>query len=73
MRPVYTLLYESFVLSWLKIRTVDAAMKQFKFSWNAVYDIITRAVKRDLVRIEKPLSARHMNVDEVAFKKDSVI
>lgn len=44
-------------------------MKQLKFSWNAVYDIITRAVKRGLARIEKPLSARHMNVDEVAFKK----
>lgn len=65
----YTLLFESFVLSWLKIRAVDAAMKQLKFGWNAVYDIITRAVKRDLTRIEKSLSARHMNVDEVAFKK----
>lgn len=30
---------------------------------------MTRAVKRGFVRIKKPLSARHMNVDEVAFKK----
>ncbi len=30
---------------------------------------MTRTVKRGLVRIKKPLSARHMNVDEVAFKK----
>ena len=30
---------------------------------------MTRAVKRGLARIKKPLSARHMNVDEVAFKK----
>lgn len=30
---------------------------------------MTRAVKRGLARIKKPLAARHMNVDEVAFKK----
>ena len=40
-----------------------------KLSWNAVDGIMTRAVKRGLARIKKPLSARHMNVDEVAFKK----
>lgn len=65
----YTLLFESFVLSWLKISTVDAVRKQLKLSWNAVDGIMTRTVKRGLVRIKKPLSARHMNVDEVAFKK----
>ena len=32
----YTLLFESFVLSWLKISTVDAVRKQLKLSWNAV-------------------------------------
>lgn len=65
----YTLLFESFVLSWLKISTVDAVRKQLKLSWNAVDGIMTRAVRRGLARIKKPLSARHMNVDEVAFKK----
>ncbi|EFA4493747.1 ISL3 family transposase [Escherichia coli] len=65
----YTLLFESFVLSWLKISTVDAVRKQLKLSWNAVDGIMTRAVKRALVWIKKPLSARHMNVNEVAFKK----
>ncbi|ECH9979757.1 ISL3 family transposase [Salmonella enterica subsp. enterica serovar Heidelberg] len=65
----YTLLFESFVLTWLKISTVDAVRKQLKLSWNAVDGIMTRAVKRGLGRIKKPLSARHMNVDEVAFKK----
>ncbi|HDV7534141.1 TPA: ISL3-like element ISEc53 family transposase, partial [Escherichia coli] len=65
----YTLLFESFVLSWLKISTVDAVRKQLKLSWNAVDGIMTRAVKRGLSRIKKPLSVRHMNVDEVAFKK----
>jgi len=29
----YTLLFESFVLSWLKISTVDAVRKQLKLSW----------------------------------------
>ncbi len=68
-RSRYTLLFESFVLSWLKISTVDAVRKQLKLSWNAVDEIMTRAVKRGLARIKKRLSARHMNVDEVAFKK----
>lgn len=30
---------------------------------------MTSAVKCGLSRIKKPLSARHINVDEVAFKK----
>lgn len=65
----YTLLFEAFVISWLKISTIDAVRKQLKLSWNAVDGIMMRAVKRGLKRIKKPLSARHMNVDEVAFKK----
>lgn len=65
----YTLLFESFVLSWLKISTVDTVRKQLHLSWNAVDGIMMRAVKRGLARIKKPLAARHMNVDEVAFKK----
>lgn len=65
----YAMLFESFVLSWPKISTVDAVRKQLKLSWNAVDGIMTRAVKRGLSRLKKPLSPRHMNVDEVAFKK----
>lgn len=65
----YTLLFGSFVLSWLKISTVDAVRKQLQLNWNAVDGIMTRAVKCGLARIKKLLSARHMNVDEVAFKK----
>lgn len=65
----YTLLFESFVLACLKISTVDPVRKQLKLSCNAVDGIMTRAVKRGLARIKKPLSAQHMNVDEVAFKK----
>lgn len=57
----------------LKISTVDAVRKQLKLSWNAVDGIMTRAVKRGLGRIKKPLSARHMNVDEVAFKRGTSI
>ena len=65
----YSLLFELFVLSWIKISTVDAVRKQLKISWNAVDGIMTRVVKRGLSRMKKPLLARHMNVDEVAFKK----
>ncbi|KKF38170.1 hypothetical protein SY86_01355 [Erwinia tracheiphila] len=64
-------MFGSFVLSWLKISTVDAVRKQLQLqlNWNAVDGIMTRAVKCGLARIKKLLSARHMNVDEVAFKK----
>lgn len=46
----YTLLFEVFVLSWLKISTVDAVRKKLKLSWNAVDNIMRRAVKRGLAR-----------------------
>lgn len=65
----YSLLFELFVLLWLKINTVDAVRKQLKISWNAVDGIMTRVVKRGLSRMKKLLLARHINVDEVAFKK----
>ncbi|AHF73007.1 transposase ISSoEn4, ISL3 family [Candidatus Sodalis pierantonius str. SOPE] len=65
----YTLLFEAFVLSWLKVSTVDAVRKQLKLSWNAVEGIMMRAVKRGLARIKQPLSARYLCVDEVGFKK----
>lgn len=65
----YTLLFEAFVISWLKISTVDSVRRQLKLSWNAVDNIMQRAVKRGLARRKKPQSARHMCVDEVAFKK----
>lgn len=65
----YTLLFEAFVISWLKISTVDAVRRQLKLSWNAVDNIMQRAVKRGLARRKKPQAARHMCVDEVAFKK----
>jgi transposase len=48
---------------------VDAVRKQLKLSWNAVDGIMMRAVRRGLARIKQPLSARHLCVDEVGFKK----
>ncbi len=49
----------------------DAVRKQLKLSSNAVDGIMMRAVKRSLVRIKQPLSARHLCVDEVGFKRES--
>lgn len=49
----YTLLFESFVLSWLKISTVNAVRKQLILSWNAVDGVMTRADKRGLARIKR--------------------
>lgn len=65
----YTLLFEAFVLSWLKISTVDAVRKQLKLSWNAVDNIMRRAVDRGLSRQMKTRTSKHICVDEVAFKK----
>lgn len=44
----YTLLFELFVISWRKINTVDAVRKHLELSWNAVDNIMQRAVKRGL-------------------------
>ncbi len=65
----YTVLFESFVISCLKISTVDAVRKQLRLSWNAVDNIMQRSVKRGLARRKTPQAARHLCVDEVAFKK----
>ena len=65
----YTLLFEAFVLSWLKVSTVDAVRKQLRLSWNAVDNMMKRAVRRGLSRCEATRSGTHLCVDEVAFKK----
>lgn len=65
----YTLLFEIFVLSWLKISTADAVRKQLKLSWNVVDNIMRRAVNRALSRQNKTRASKHLCVDEVAFKK----
>ena len=65
----YTLLFEAFVLSWLKVSTVDAVRRQLRLSWNAVDNIMQRAVRRGLARCPVPQSASDLCVDEVAFKK----
>jgi hypothetical protein len=49
----YTLLFETFVISWLKISTVDAVRRQLKLSWNVDDNIMQCAVKRGLVRCKK--------------------
>lgn len=65
----YTLLFETFVISWLKVSTVDAVRKQLRLSWNAVDNIMKRAVRRGLARCHGPRSGADLYVDEVAFKK----
>lgn len=65
----YTLIFEAFVLSWLKLSTVDAVRRQLRLSWNAVDNIMRRAVLRGLARCNMPQSAPDLCVDEVAFKK----
>jgi len=65
----YTLLFETFVISWLKVSMVDAVRKQLSLSWNAVDNIMKRAVTRGLARCHCIRSGADLCVDEVAFKK----
>ncbi|EOS96655.1 transposase [Erwinia tracheiphila PSU-1] len=48
---------------------MDAVRKQLRLKWKAVDNTMQRAVKRGLARRKAPQSARHLCVDEVAFKK----
>lgn len=64
----FTVLFEIYVIKWLKVSTVSAVAKRVNLSWTAVGNIMDRAVKRGLVRRESTPS-EHICVDETSFKK----
>ncbi|SDG42396.1 zinc-finger of transposase IS204/IS1001/IS1096/IS1165, partial [Onishia taeanensis] len=44
----YTLLFEAFVISWLRAASTSAVSKQLRLSWTAIDNIMERAVRRGL-------------------------
>ena len=45
----YTLLFEAFVISWLRAASISVVSKQLRLSWTAIENIMERAVRRGLV------------------------
>ena len=56
----FTALFEAIAINWLKAASISAVAKQLRVSWNAIYGIMSRSVKRGLLRrnIDSPGHAR---------------
>lgn len=64
----YTLLFEGFVIQWLKDAAISAVSRQLRLSWTAIDNIMERAVRRGLLNTpQRPASK--LAVDETAFRK----
>lgn len=64
----FTAMFEALVIDWLQEATTSAVSRLMGLSWNAIDGIMQRAVKRGLAR-RGEIRARHLGVDETAFKK----
>jgi len=64
----YTLLFEAFVISWLRAASISAVSKQLRLSWTAIDNIMERAVRRGLANAPDRDTSR-LAVDETAFRK----
>lgn len=65
----FTLLMETLVIDWLKhTANVTAVATMLGLTWDEVDGVITRAVRRGLLRKE-PQLAENLNVDETSFQK----
>lgn len=64
----YTLLFEAFVISWLRVASISAVSKQLRLSWTAIDNIMERAVQRGLANSPERDIAR-LAVDETSFRK----
>jgi len=64
----YTLLFEAFVISWLRAASISAVSKQLRLSWTAIDNIMERAVRRGLANGPDRDTTR-LAVDETAFRK----
>ncbi len=64
----YTLLFEAFVISWLKAASIYSVSKQLRLSWTAIDNIMERAVRRGLA--DTPIrDTSKLAVDETSFRK----
>lgn len=67
-RSRFTLLFERMAIDVLKACDTQAASRLLGLSWDEAHGIKHRAVERGLKR-RGPLEARHLGVDEKAFKR----
>ena len=64
----FTALFEALVIDWLHEASTQAVSRQLRLSWNAIDNIMQRAVKRGLRRRElQPL--KRIGIDETSFQK----
>ncbi|MGB1271891.1 MAG: ISL3 family transposase [Endozoicomonas sp.] len=64
----FTAMFEALVIDWLHEASTQAVSRQMRLSWNAIDNIMQRAVKRGLKRRElQPL--KHIGIDETSFQK----
>lgn len=64
----FTALFEALIIDWLKEASVAAVARQLRLSWHQVDGVMTRAVRRGLLRRKSRLPAR-LGVDETSFKR----
>lgn len=64
----FTALFEKLIIDWLQVTTVSSVSKMLRVTWDQVYGIQDRAVKRGLARREKKPTA-HIGIDETSFQK----
>jgi transposase len=64
----FTLLFEAFVIDWLKESSINAVSRRLAISWNAIDGIMRRAVERGLAA-RSNVDVQHLAVDEVCSKK----
>ena len=64
----YTLLFEAFVISWLKAASIHSVSKQLRLSWTAIDNIMERAVRRGLADTPDRDTSQ-LAVDETSFRK----
>ncbi len=64
----FTARFESVAIDWLKEASVSAVARNLSLTWDQVYGIQERAVRRGLAR-RGPIKAARIGVDETSFQK----
>ena len=64
----FTALFEALAIDWLKQASVSAVAKHLRISWDEADGILSRAVRRGLMRRDV-VAPRYVGVDETAFQR----
>lgn len=65
----FTAMFESLVIDWLQEASISAVARLMGISWNAIDNIMQRAVKRGLERRDNEECYTSLGIDETAFRK----